>query len=347
MSVLDHLENRRPAGNGAPQVSVVVATRNRAGYLGGLTAALEAQDMARDQFELIVVDDASTDDTWETLKHLLHDSPLPSCALRLQERSGQGGARNVGWRAARGEIVAFTDDDCIPAPNWLTALTRPFHAVAGAGTPELVVQGKTVPWEDDLAQAGPWPRTVWVLRPTWLFETCNVAYRRSDLFLVGGFPGAEEAPATADGKAVGEDAILGWRVVEGGSGLVFVEHAQVRHRNERASYAQWLRAHLGRAVFPDLVRRSPYGRRALWCRLFLAPRSAALDLAVICGATWIVRRRARWLAGTLPWIWMALPEARTRGGRHPVVRLSQIAAGDLLGLGALLAAGIRRRCVVL
>ena len=55
--------------------------------------------------------------------------------------------------------------------------------------PHVVVQGRTEGWPED-DRHDPWARTVWVLRPTWLFETCNVAYRRRDVELAGGFPGA-------------------------------------------------------------------------------------------------------------------------------------------------------------
>lgn len=330
-----------------PAVSVVICTRNRSAYLGGLLDALEIQDAATIPFEVVIVDDASTDGTWAELNRLVKETTVSVLALRLTVRLGQGVGRNVGLHATRGTVVAFTDDDCIPRPDWLTALTAPFRPDVGEHPRSVVVQGKTVSWENDRADAGPWARTVWVLRPTWLFETCNIAYRRADLLEVGGFPGREAAPMNRQGKAVGEDAILGWRVMEGGSSLEFVEGAVVAHRNEPASYLQWLKGHLGRAVFPDLVRRSPYGRRVLWHNFFLAPRSAAIDVAIASCTASLITRRSRWLAGALPWIWMALPEAQARTGRHPLVRLAQIGAGDVLGLGAMLGASIRHRSVVL
>jgi glycosyltransferase involved in cell wall biosynthesis len=325
-----------------PAVSVVIATRNRSAYWDELMAALATQDLGARQFEVVIVDDASSDDTWATLKAALPKGPLSVLALRLGTRAGQGQARNVGIAAARGDIVAFTDDDCVPDPRWLSVLTEPFFRPGST-----IVQGRTIPWEHDRAQGGPWARTVWVLGETWLFETCNIAYRRRDLVEVGGFPGAGGSPATADGKAVGEDAILGWRVVEAGASLRFNPEALVYHRNEPTSYVQWLRAHAGRAVFPDLVRRSPFGRRALWHGLFLARRSAAFDLALVCLGVGLVRRRTMWLAGMLPWAWMALPEAADRGGRNPLFRLAQLGAGDLLGLSALLVSSVRHRSLVL
>jgi GT2 family glycosyltransferase len=102
------------------QSSVIVATFNRPERLVKCLRALATQDFPRDEFEVIVVDDAS-------------DQPLDATVapffdllqLRLERitHSGPGQARNHGAKLARGEIIAFTDDDCEPAPDWLIKLT--------------------------------------------------------------------------------------------------------------------------------------------------------------------------------------------------------------------------------
>lgn len=328
-----------------PAVSVVIPTHSRADLLARCLEALRAQDLDSSTYEILVVDDAADETTRTLIAEVAEragpNGPVVRYLVNVRAQ-GPAASRNLGWRSARAPIVAFTDDDCVPDPRWLSVLTEPFFRPGST-----IVQGRTIPWEHDRAQGGPWARTVWVLGETWLFETCNIAYRRRDLVEVGGFPGAGGSPATADGKAVGEDAILGWRVVEAGASLRFNPEALVYHRNEPTSYVQWLRAHAGRAVFPDLVRRSPFGRRALWHGLFLARRSAAFDLALVCLGVGLVRRRTMWLAGMLPWAWMALPEAADRGGRNPLFRLAQLGAGDLLGLSALLVSSVRHRSLVL
>jgi glycosyltransferase involved in cell wall biosynthesis len=329
----------------APHVSVVISTRDRAHYLGELLDALEAQDVGLAGFEVIVVDDGSQDDTWKVLCDAAATRPLSLAALRLRCSTGQGWGRNAGVDDARGEVVAFTDDDCIPSPEWLRVLTTPYACGTGGPRP-LVVQGRTTPCKSD-SDSGPWARAVWVLRPTWLFETCNIAYRRDDLTAIGGFPSRAEAPTTANGKTVGEDALLGWKVMERGPELIFAAEAEVAHRNEPASYLEWLAGHRGRAVFPDLVRRSPHGARALWHGWFLAPRTVAFEIALASALAGLLRRRASWGLGLLPWLWLTLPEAHQRSGRHPLVRLAQLAAGDLVGLGALLAGSLRHRRLVL
>ena len=329
-----------------PPLSVVVSTYERASFLPDLFASLEAQTMPEASFELVVVDDASSDSTWEVLGELVAATALPARALRLARNAGQGAGRNVGLAVARGEVVAFTDDDCLPTPRWIERLTAPFASAPGSA-PVVVAQGQTEAWPGDADAGGAWARTVWVLRPTWLFETCNIAYRRTDLVAVGGFPSGGDAPVGPHGRIVGEDAIAGWRVVENGADLVFVPEALVHHRHLPASYLDWLAEQRGRGCFPGLVDRSPLGRRALWRSWFLAPRSAAFDVATVAlvGALW--SKRARWLVGLVPWLLLALPDARSRGGRPAAVRLVQLFAGDSVGAAALVSASVRNRSVVL
>ena len=104
---------------GRPVSSIVVPTRNRSHLLPRLLAALDAQEFSAS--EVILVDDASTDRTWETLSAWKGEGRR---ALRLETPSGSYAARNLGWQAARGAIVAFTDDDCLPRPEWLSHLVR-------------------------------------------------------------------------------------------------------------------------------------------------------------------------------------------------------------------------------
>lgn len=335
-------------------VSVVISTRNRSSFLPGLVRALEAQEIEPDRFEVVLVDDGSTDDTWDLLGHLARQTPIRLRALRLAASLGQGPGRNAGVRMARAPVVAFTDDDCLPTPRWLPSLLEPFGPLdpypgpCRPGSPRaVVVQGRTVAADGQRRSAGPWSRTVWVLRPTWLFETCNIAYRRADLLRAGGFAGRDAAPAGPGGKLVGEDALLGWEVVELGSRLVFAERAEVVHRCLPSSYAEWLADHWGRRVFADLARRHPYGRRPLFARYFLAPRTAAFDLALISVVAASVTRHSRWLGGVLPWLWLAMPEVSARGGRNPMTRLGQIGLGDLVGAVALLCGSLRHRSPVL
>src|SRR5436190_310359 len=118
-----------------PDVSVVVATRDRAARLERLLAGLAAQTIGGDRFEVIVVDDGSADRTPALLAAAAERGELPLRTLRHDRPAGRAAAREDGWRAARGDLVAFIDDDCVPAPDWLAAGVE-------ASASETIVQGR-------------------------------------------------------------------------------------------------------------------------------------------------------------------------------------------------------------
>ena len=329
-----------------PALSVVIATHGRAEFLKPLLACLEGQTLEQDAFEVILVDDHSPDDSWAVLRQCASTSDLRLLCLHLAENVGSGTARTVGLGQCRAPVVAFTDDDCLPTPQWLAALTAPFSAGPVSPAP-IVVQGRTLPWPGDEVTAGPWARTVWVLGPTWLFETCNVAYRRCDLETVGGFPSRAETPPVPSGRQVGEDALVGWEVLDLGGTLVFEAGALVHHRNVAATFRDWLRDQRGREVFPALAARNPRARQAFWGHWFLSRRSAAAVVASLSVGAFLLTRRARWSVGALPWVVLAAPEARSRPGRNIVLRLAQLALVDLTGLAATARGSIRHRVLVL
>jgi len=166
--------------------SVVVPAYNAAATLSDCLRSLCSQDAQNDRSELIVVDDASRDATAAIAR---------SFGVRTIHRkhAGAGAARNAGLAAARGEWIAFTDADCIPARSWLRALNA---AVALARTQEQPIgaAGKTVGFEShtDAARfcnlAGSLDAQHYLSHPKFPFApSSNLMYRRSVLEEVGGF----------------------------------------------------------------------------------------------------------------------------------------------------------------
>lgn len=117
-------------------ISVIVPVFNEDRYLERVIAALQAQDYPRDRYELIFVDNGSSDDSLFIL------ALYPMIRVFKESREGAYAARNRGLREARGEILAFTDSDCYPLPGWLNAIERGFvdaerHVLLGPRMPPV------------------------------------------------------------------------------------------------------------------------------------------------------------------------------------------------------------------
>jgi len=190
--------------SGLPFVSVVVPAYNEHETIAGCIEALLAQDYPADRREIIIVDNNSTDDTADIIQQ------YPVTLLHERKIQTSYAARNRGIRHARGEIVAFTDADCIPSPGWLT------HLVAGFSQPSVVgVTGVMAP----VATSGLISEFIASADPVrsreteglWYIATSNVAFRRQALLDVGLF----KAELTTGG-----DVDLGFRMQLDGHGQI-------------------------------------------------------------------------------------------------------------------------------
>jgi len=121
------------------KISVIIPTYNRKDQLEELLHSLNNQTLSPSQFEIIVVDDGSGDDTEEWLMKNI-DKFKAKISFYTQIHRGPGAARNLGMEKAEGDIFAFTDTDCIAQPNWLENLIKPLHSekVGAVGGKEII-----------------------------------------------------------------------------------------------------------------------------------------------------------------------------------------------------------------
>jgi glycosyltransferase involved in cell wall biosynthesis len=269
-----------PLPDWEPLVSVIVPTYNRRQLLVRALDALDAQTYPHRRMEVVVVDDQSTDDTSGVVAARQADY-----VLRLVRPASKGyaaGARNSGLAVATGEIVAFTDDDCRPEPTWLAGLVGGFRDGVD------IVQGRTVP--DPEQQLGPWSRSQWTPYEYGLYETANIAYRRTALDAAGNPTFDPEIPAALvhllgerlGSQAFGEDSDLAWRVRRQGGGTRFSADAVVRHHVFEHARRYLIRRSILTAGFPMLVGKVPELRTDfLWHQVFLTRRHALTTLAGI------------------------------------------------------------------
>ena len=318
--------------------SVVVATHNRAHLLGRLIAALERQE-GGGSFEVVVVDDASTDDTCEVVERLATTSRVPLKALRVAHHSGPATARNVGWRAASGEVIAFTDDDCVPQPGWLAALTT--HVIDSD-----IVQGRTLPDPAQAPRLGPFSHTMLVTGEDGFYQTCNVAYRRGVLERVSGFDERYR-------HAYGEDVDLAWRAKDTGATSAFAADAVVHHDVTPSSLVDHVRRTKRLENVVLAVRGHPRARSYCYRRWFYQSSHPAALLALsgiaVATAPRVPRPwRTAGIACVLPYLRLRTvvnPLRVRRRYRLAVTPLALVA--DLAEIAVLAKASVRHRTLLL
>ena len=107
-------------------ISIVVCTKDRAKHLSQMLDSLWQIRTIGILWEIIFVDNGSADSTSSILKEFCKKFPIPTKVIYESER-GLSAARNTGWKASAGKIVSFTDDDCYPSQDWLTAINQAFQ----------------------------------------------------------------------------------------------------------------------------------------------------------------------------------------------------------------------------
>ena len=273
-------------------LAVVIPTYNRHQSLESVLSALIDQDRVPD--EVVVVDDGSTDSTWDFLCHWSQRDELPyNFLIYRQDNAGAASARNVGVRRSCSDIIAFLGDDTIPAGDWAAQHLRK-HAELGAG---YAVVGYTG-WDEESVRVTPFLRYInscgaqfkyGSMRdgeevPYYCLYTSNLSMPRGLL---------ERDAFDEDFRGAGwEDAELGYRLVNGGTRVVYSAAARTRHAHPttmlsfmRRQYNVGCACHVLARKYPELGLRMHCRRTVLawvfvvagYCGIPLLPLFNKLD----------------------------------------------------------------------
>ncbi|MDR2463590.1 MAG: glycosyltransferase [Verrucomicrobiales bacterium] len=198
-----------------PKVSVIVCSYNGAKTLRGCMEAL--QQTQYPDFEIVMVDDGSKDHTREIMRD------FPRVKNIVQDNQGLSAARNNGCRAAAGDIIAYTDSDCMPDADWIYHLTQTLlrSGFAAVGGPNI--SPPAADWVQATVAAAPGSPSHVLLSDTEAEHVpgCNMAYHRWALDLVNGFD--------ARYRKAGDDVDLCWRLMQHGHRIAFSPAALVWH----------------------------------------------------------------------------------------------------------------------
>ena len=278
-------------------VSVIVPAYNAAQTLPGCIDALLNQTFDRSRYEVIIVDDGSTDGTAQV-------ADRPGIRLVRQAHAGPAAARNAGIGWARGDLLLFTDADCEPAGDWIEAMARPFTDTQVMGCKGVY----------RTRQRGLLPRFVQAeyeekYRPMMradsidFIDTYSAGYRRSVF---------ENAGLFAEDILAAEDAEFSFRLAQRGYRLVFNPQAVVYHTHA-ASLVHYLRRkfRFGRwrarvyLLYPQKIGGDSHTpKNLIWQMALVAATLLGLPLtALSLWAAWLpITATAAFLCTTIPFL---------------------------------------------
>jgi glycosyltransferase involved in cell wall biosynthesis len=250
-------------------LSLVVCTRNRARQLSAALRSLAALRSTR-PWELVLVDNGSTDETPHIIDRFRNHFGQAMVTL-VHRRGGLGSARNAGWKAAAGEIIVFTDDDCYPAEDFLDAVALCFREDARLGFVggrvllfdptdyPITIQESTVRTEvrpGDFLPAG-------------LIHGANLAARRAALEAVGGFDsrfGAGSLFPCEDVDLLARISARGWHGAYDPRPVVYHHHCRktcAEAERTMRHYDRGRGAYYTKCVLNPVLRKT-YARHWYW-----------------------------------------------------------------------------------
>lgn len=248
----------------AIKVSVIIPTYKRPLLLKKCVEALFKQDMSSDEFEIIIVTDGPEEQTPLMIHEMAEKETFPNATcFSLSSKKGPAAARNAGWKVARGKLVIFTDDDCIPATDWVRNYYNAYEYYGAsliAFTGKIIVPRKAKPTDFELNTAH---------LETAEFVTANCACSKAALEYLNGF---DEAFT----MAWREDSDFQFRLLKAKIPILKIEDCKILHPVRKAPWGVSLKEQKKSMFNALLFKKHPelykekIGSIFLWNYLFIA-----------------------------------------------------------------------------
>jgi GT2 family glycosyltransferase len=321
-------------------VSVVIPTFNGASRIGRCLDALLGQTKPEAlEVEIIVVNDGSTDNTAEAV------SRYPEVLLINQANAGPAAARNCGAREAKGDILLFTDDDCVPTSDWLRSILDPFKEPDVVGSKgayrtrqkSIVARFVQIEYEDRYRLMEGEDKIDFI-------DTYSAAFRRDRFLEMNGYDTSFPVACAEDIELSYRMSARGWKMVFVPSAIVYHTHPGdlLRYLKKKYKFAFW--RVLAVRKNPSKAVKDSHTPQIMKLQLLFAPAlvaAAALDLAIQPGVPIAAVVAALFLLSTLPFAIRAIAKDPIVGILSPALLAGRACAQFLGVVGGVLYA--RRR----
>jgi len=314
----------------AMSASIIIPTFNGASRIGSCLDALLPQTAGLDA-EILVVDDGSSDDTAQIVAR------YSGVRLISQANAGPATARNRGALEAKGKIILFTDDDCVPAGDWLSTMTKPFEdpdvvGVKGAYRTRqkaLAARFVQIDYEDRYRLMSTFPQIDFI-------DTYSAAFRRDCFLEMDGYDTSFPVACAEDIELSYRMSARGWKMKFVPTAIVYHTHPDtfLRYLQKKYKFAFWRMLALRKN--PNKTLSDTHTPQIMKLQLLFGPAllvAVAYDLllhprvpvsALVCAA---------FLFSTLPFAWRAIPKDPMVGFLSPFL-LAARACAQVLGVTA-------------
>ena len=316
----------------ASSVSIIIPTFNGASRIGHCLDALRKQTAGR-SVEVLVVNDGSTDNTVEVVERYSHSG----VRLITQANAGPAAARNRGAMEARGAIILFTDDDCVPMADWLDAMLEPFRDTEVVGVKgiyrtrqkQVVARFVQIEYEDRYRLMASLPSIDFI-------DTYSAAFRRDRFLEMAGYDTSFPVACAEDVELSYRMSARGWKMKFAPGAIVYHTHPDTlsRYLKKKYKFAFW--RVLAVRKNPSKAVKDSHTPQLMKFQLLFAPAlllAVAFDLAVRPAVPVSVLVLAAFLVSTLPFAMRAIRKDPIVGLLSPAL-LAARACAQMLGVTA-------------